>query len=89
MTPTEVLQEIRKLPPTEKREILRELSKDLAEPELAGYGEKEKKFIASMKQKGLISQVPNRFNQKISPKRFERVNVIGKPMSETIIEDRG
>ena len=77
MTPTEVLEEIRKMPPTEKREILRELSEDLAEPELSGYSEKEKKFIASMKRKGLISQVPLRRPDTEWRRSFKPITVTG------------
>ena len=89
MTPTEVLEEIRKMPLSARRQVRDELNDDLATTETNGYESKEPRFIESMKRKGLISEVPNRFKRKISRKRFERVNVMGKPVSETIIEDRG
>ena len=88
MTPTEVLEEIRKMPPVEKRKILRELSEDLEEPGTDGYGEKEKKFIESMKQKGLISQVPLRRPDTKRRRQFKRITITGEPMSETIIRER-
>ncbi len=88
MTPTEVLEEIRKMPPTAKREILRELSENLAEPQLDGYSEKERKFIASMKQKGLISQVPLHRPDTRTRRRFKRITLTGEPISETIIRER-
>lgn len=87
MTPAEVLKEIRKMPLSARRQVRDELNDDLTTMET--NGSKEARFIESMKREGLISKVPNRFRQKIPQKRFERVNVIGKPMSETIIEDRG
>ncbi len=89
MTPTEVLKEIRKMPLTARRQVLDELNDDLTLMDTNGYGSKELRFIESMKRSGLISQIPNRFKQEIPKRKFERVNVIGKPMSETIIEDRG
>ena len=88
MTPTEVLEEIRKMPPAEKRELLRELSGDIAEPELNGYSEKEKKFIASMKRKGIISQVPLGLPDPGWRRGFKPITVTGEPMSETIIRER-
>lgn len=87
MTPTEVLKEIRKMPLSARRQVRDELNDDLKTMET--NGSKEPRFIESMKRDGLISEVPNRFKKKIPQWRFERVNVIGKPMSETIIEDRG
>lgn len=88
MTPTEVLKEIRKMPISTRRRLRDELSDDLATAETNGSELKEQRFIESMKRKGVISEVPNRFKRKISQKKFERVNVIGKPISQTIIEDR-
>ena len=77
------------MPLSARRQVRDELNDDLAATETNGYDSKEQQFIESMERKGLISEVPNRFKRKISQKRFERVNVIGKPISETIIEDRG
>lgn len=88
MTPTEVLEEIRKMPLPARRQLRDELNDDLATTE-RNSELTEQRFIESMNQKGLILEVPNRFKRKIPPKRFERVNVIGKPVSDTIIEDRG
>lgn len=88
MTPTEVLEEIRKMPPTEKNEVFRELSGELAEPELSGYSENEKKFIASMKRKGLISHIPLRLPETKWRRNFKPITVTGEPMSETIIRER-
>ena len=88
MTPTEVLEEFRKMPSTEKREVLRELTEELSEPELTGYSEKEKKFLVSMKRKGLISEFPQRLPEPEWRKKFKPITVTGEPMSETIIRER-
>ncbi len=88
MTPTEVLEEIRKMPPSERREVLRELSENLAEPEMNGYSEKEKSFIESMKRKGLISHIPPRLPEPEWRRAFKPITVTGEPLSETIIRER-
>lgn len=92
MTPTEVLKEIRKMPISARRRLrdeLDEMNGDAPPIELKDCSEKEKRFIESMMRKGLITHVPNRFKGSISRNTFKRVNVIGKPISQTIIEDRG
>ena len=89
MTPTEVLKEIHKMPLSERLRLRDELIDELAETDANGYSPKEQRFIASMKAKGLIRDVPNRMKGPISRKKFERINVTGKPVSQTIIEDRG
>ena len=89
MTPTEVLEEIHKMPLSIRRRLRDELNDTLAGDDANGYSPREQRFIASMKAKGLIRDVPNRMKGNISRKKFERVNVIGKPVSQTIIEDRG
>ena len=89
MTQAEVLKEIRKMPLSARRRLRDGLNDDLAATESNGNRSGETRFIDSMKEKGLILDVPNRMKGNISRKRFERVNVIGKPVSQTIIEDRG
>lgn len=89
MTPTEVLKEIHKMPLSARLRLRDELNDELTGTDTNGYSSKEQQFIASMKAKGLIRDIPNRMKGTISRKKFERVNVIGKPVSQTIIEDRG
>lgn len=88
MTPTEVLEEIRKMPPTEKDEVLRELSGKLAEPDLSRYSEKEQQFLKSMMKKGLITHIPLRLPETEWRRNFKPITVTGEPMSETIIRER-
>ncbi|MFN0279675.1 MAG: hypothetical protein ACKVRN_13920 [Pyrinomonadaceae bacterium] len=88
MTPAEVLKEIQGMPLTEKRQIIRELSRELADEDVNGYSEKQKKFIASMKRKGLISQVPLRQPDPEWRRNFKPVIVTGESFSETVIRER-
>ena len=88
MTPTEVLEEIRKMPPTEKDEVLRELSGKLAEQDLSRYSEKEQQFLKSMMKKGLITHIPLRLPETEWRRNFKPITVTGEPMSETIIRER-
>ena len=88
MTPTEVLTEIKKMPVEDRAQVRNELRDEIAETELAGLEPKQRRIIESMMKKGLISKLPNRARGKIAERKIERVNVIDKPISETIIEDR-
>ncbi len=87
MTPTEVLEEIRKMPLSERRRLRDELDNDLSEAESNGDS-KEPGFIESMKRKGLITQMPTRKPDPEWRRNFKRVNVTGEPISQTIIRER-
>ena len=82
MTPQEIINEIRKLPPVERKEILDSLSEESNE------GETEDLLIQkALFDTGLLREIK-------SPRRrgmgdFEAIKIEGKPLSETIIEDRG
>lgn len=89
MTPTEVLREIRKMPLSDRRRVRDEIDNDLSASESNENTSKDLRLLESMKEKGVISHVPNRLKRKIERNEFKRVNVIGKPVSQTIIEDRG
>lgn len=87
MTPTEVLQEIRKMPLSDRRLVRDEIDDDLS-TESNGSTSTYLRLFESMKEKGTLSHVPNRLRGKIDRNEFKRVNAIGKPISQTIIEDR-
>lgn len=89
MTPTEVFIEIRKMPLGARQRVHDELHDELAQTELSGLNPNERGLIESMLKKGHITRVPNRMKGPIQERKIQRVNVIGKPISETIIEDRG
>ena len=88
MTPTEILEEVRKMPLSERRQVHDELRDELAEDELAGLSEKEQQFIKSMMKKGLITQLPRRLTESVERRNFKRITVTGEPLSETVIRER-
>ena len=88
MTPAEVLNEVQKMPVAEKRHVLRELTEQLEESTLNGYSEKERRFLDSMKRKGLITKLPLRKPDNARRLKFKPVKVEGEPVSETIIRER-
>lgn len=89
MTPTEVLTEIKKMPLDERVQVRNELRDELTKTELAGLDPKQRGLIELMIKKGHITRVPNRMKGPIPERKIRRVNVIGKPISQTIIKDRG
>ena len=89
MTPTEVLEEIRRMPLEARQQVHDELHDELAQTELAGLNPSQRGLIESMLKKGHITRVPNRMKGPIPERKIQRVNGIGKPISETILEDRG
>lgn len=89
MTPTEVLREIRKMPLTDRQLVRDELDEDLSIGDSNGDVGNRLRLLESMKEEGIISHIANRHRGKITRNDFKRVNVVGKPISQTIIEDRG
>ena len=85
MTPTEVLNEIQKMPLTEKRQVFSELNEQLQQTDSEA---KEKKFVNNLRQKGLITEIPLRLPDDELRRNFKRVEISGEPLSETIIKER-
>ncbi len=77
------------MPLDARRQVHDELHDELAKMELVGLGPKHQGLVESMLEKGHITRVPNRMKGSIPKRMVQRVNVIGKPISETILEDRG
>jgi len=89
MTPTEVLTEIQKMPLADRRRILEELSEPIIQAESADTSAKEKDFVNGLKRKGLVTETPLHLPDDEFRRRFERIEVKGEPISETIIKERG
>ena len=89
MTTTEVLSEIQKLPLTEKRQVFQKLNEQLDQSEQTNLNAKEKKFVNGLRQKGLVTEIPLRLPDDELRRNFKRIEVIGEPLSETIIKERG
>lgn len=82
MTPQEIINEIQKLPPTQIKEILAYVWVESTEELLVTEAEVAEKLLA----KGIISEIPEDWNK--ADEDFEPIAITGKPLSETIIEDR-
>ncbi len=80
MTTTEILKEIKSLPISERQKIKENLLED---EELNGVTQE---VLWEMLADGLISKIPQRMTDEDDD--FEPIEIEGKPMSETILEDR-
>jgi hypothetical protein len=86
MSPQEPLTEIQKLPPAEQQRLLEALKRDVkmkSEQRPITEDEVEQILLA----KGIIGEIPPRV-QDDEEESFEPIEVPGKPLSETIIEER-
>jgi hypothetical protein len=89
MTPTEVLSEIQKMPPTQKRQVFLELTEEFEQSKQTDLNAKEKRFVNGLRQKGLVTEIPLRLPDDEFRRNFKRIEVKGEPLSETIIKERG
>lgn len=89
MTPTEVLNEINKMPLVEKRELLKKLNREIKEEEENSLENSEKSFLENLRKKGLLSQIPQQVSDDKLRQGFKRIELNGESLSETIIKERG
>lgn len=89
MTPTEVLNEISKMPLVIKRELLEKLSREIKESDEIGIDSREKSFLENLRQKGLLSETPQQISDDEMRQNFKRIEVNGEPLSKTILKERG
>lgn len=82
MSVTEILEEVAKLNPQEKEQIIARL---LNEREAIETRERQEQFLQHLLNEGLIRRIPPRKNLR---RDFRPVPIKGKPLSETIIEER-
>jgi hypothetical protein len=83
MSTQELLEEIRKLPLDEQRRLLEELIRGVGEDQPST----EIKLQHALYEAGLIGEIkPSRLA--LTPRNFTPIDVTGKPVSETIIEER-
>ncbi len=83
MTPTEVLNELQKMPPAQRQKILDKLKENQK-----NIGIREKNFVNALKRKGLITEIPLGLPDDKFRQNFKRIDVKGEPISETIIKER-
>ena len=82
MSLTDILEEVVKLRPAEQEQVIATL---LSEREVADTPERQEQFLRHLLSKGLIRRIPPRKNL---PNDFQPIRIKGKPLSETIIEER-
>ncbi len=81
MTPQEIINEIQKLPPIERKEILDSLSEELTEAEAEDLRLQKALFDA-----GLLREIKSPRHRKMGD--FKPIEIKGEPLSETIIRER-
>ena len=86
MSSHELLSEIQKLPVVEQRHLLRTLAQSLGDQAQQPISEDEVQRI--LFEKGIIANIPDPSAYTDEDEDFEPIEVIGKPLSETIIEER-
>lgn len=86
MNLTEILSEVRKLSPAEKEVVAEATRVPATLPAKLDADERRIELFKNLKAKGLLRRIPSR---SASPGDFEPVSITGKPLSDTIIEDRG
>lgn len=87
MTTTEIINEIKLLPLSEKQTVFKVLEIELKPNiEISEEERREREFDQMLYEKGVIKSIPPKWNEDDD---FEPIEFTGKPLSETIIEDRG
>ena len=87
MSAQELLAEIQKLSPEEQRSLLEALARDKSEESKLHQPLTEDEVEQILLAKGIISEIPPRMIDD-EEELFEPIEVPGKPLSETIIEER-
>lgn len=88
MSASELIVEIQKLPVEEQRKLLDILSRKLAQSEEPRQPVSESEVDRLLLEKGIISHVPDPAFYTDEDEDFEPIEVTGKPLSQTIIEER-
>lgn len=86
MTPQEIIREAQRLPVNARREIIDTLSQTL-EKSKKKEPLSEAEIAQLMLERGAISKIPPDWD-KPETDDFEPIEIKGKPLSETILEDR-
>jgi hypothetical protein len=88
MSAQELLAEIQKLPPEEQRRLLEALSRSIDQQSEPRPAISEDEVDRILFVKGIIGNIPDPTAYTDEDDNFEPVEVTGKPLSETIIEER-
>lgn len=85
-TTQEIVDTVRNLPPENQRELLQVLQSEVIGTKDAPISEEEVQRI--LFERGLIGTIPRFCDYKDADDDFEPVEIKGKPLSETVIEER-
>jgi len=88
MSVTEILEEVSKLSPQEKEQIINALLHDQEVGQSASIEERRAELHRQLLAEGLIKNIPPRRGRPPELRDFKPLTVEGKPVSETIIEER-
>lgn len=85
-TTQEIVNTVRNLPPKNQRELLEILQNEVTGTKDAPISEDEIQRI--LFERGVISTIPRLCDYEDADDDFEPVEISGKPLSETVIEER-
>lgn len=85
-TTQEIVNTVRNLPPENQRELLEVLQNEVRGTKDAPISEEEVQRILFMR--GVISTVPRFCDYSDAEDDFEPIDIKGKPLSETVVEER-
>jgi hypothetical protein len=88
MSTQELLAEIKKLPPEERRQLVDALTGDVRTGAQTDQPMSEDDVERILFARGIIGQVPDPSAYTDEDEDFEPIEVVGQPLSETIIEER-
>ncbi len=84
MTPQEIIQEIQRLAPFERREVLTKIAPGYTTDKIISEDEVEQLLF----DKGIIGKPPDLDEYTEEDEDFEPIEILGEPLSETIIRER-
>ena len=87
MSAQEILAEIEKLTPEERQLLLKALAPEIDEPSESRHLTPEEEVERILVAEGIVSEIPARLPDD-EEETYEPIEVPGKPLSETIIEER-
>jgi len=86
MTPQEIVNTVRNLPLENRREVLEVLRSEMNAEKNAPMSEDEVQRI--LFERGVIGNIPNVADYTDADDDFEPIEIKGKPLSESVIEER-
>lgn len=84
----QIIDEARALSPGEKQKLRQALDLELGLVGQTEFDPKEEAFVNSLRQKGLIAEVPLRLTDNELRQKYKRIEVKGEPISDTIVRER-